>query len=455
MTSKTDRTKGQTTAPGHLEVPRRDPAGRAGGRRALGAALVAALAAGSVALGAPASFAARRPQSRESFTIKLGTVLPLTGSLSAYGPSLTRAADLAVGQVNSALAKDGIDVHVDLVGNLDSQTSAQAGVEAMQKLVTVDGVEVVIGAMSSTVTEAMALSVAKPDHVLLVSPTSSDPAIKRLADDHLLWTVYPTDDLQGRALAASVASSVGAHATVNVLAQDDAYGTGVMQEFVDTWKAGGGRIGVEEAFDPTAPSLDAVAQRVASGHPAAWVLVAYPSYFERLAPALVRTGTWSPAKTFATEDLENTSVLDKVGAQATQGLRGTAGSPPVGPSANAFKRYFLANADKTPFTGFEGTAFDAVVLSTLAAVKAHSANPLLIRDQMQSVSGPSGQRYSWQQLPAAFKAAAAGHPIAYQGAWGQIDWASNGTPNSATYVLWRYSSGKITTLRTFTYGPKQ
>lgn len=415
--------------------------------------LAVSLAVGAAGLAGAAS-ATARAQAAESFTLNVGTVLPLTGSLSAYGPSLTRAADLAIDQVNAALAKDGIAVTLNLVGNLDDGTEPQTGVQAATKLVTVDGANVIIGSMSSAVTERIALTVAVPDHVLLVSPTSSDPAIKHLADDHLLWTVYPTDDLQGHALATAVAGAVGAHATVNILAQDDAYGEGVLDEFSQSWKAGGGTIGVAEAFDPTAPSFGAVAQKYVSGKPAAYVLVAYPQYFTRLAPALVDTGVWSPAKTFATEDLEETSILDPISKKATEGLRGTAGSPPVGPSATAFEGYFKANADKDPFTGFEGTAFDAVVLSALAAVKAHSSNPLLIRNEMVSVSGPGGAPFSWQQLPQAFKAAASGKAIAYKGAWGEIDWASNGTPDAATYVLWKYENGTISTLRTFYYGPK-
>lgn len=393
--------------------------------------------------------------SAENLTLKVGIVMPLTGSLSSYGPSLTKAAQLAVNQLNSALPQAGLSgVKVQLVGTVDDQTSAQPGVEAAQKLVSSNGAQILIGSMSSSVTIAIANAVAKPNDVLVVSPTSSDPAIKKLNDNHLLWTVYPTDDLQGRALATAVAQSIGANATVNIVAQNDAYGTGVLQEFSQAWTAKGGKIGVSEAFDPKAPSLDAVASKVAAGNPAAYVVVAYPDAFSRLAPALVRTGKWSPTKSFATEDLEDTSVLGPVGAAATEGLRGTAASPPAGASADAFKAFYSSNAPGDKFTGFEGAAFDAVVLPTLAALEAHSSDPAKISTFMQSVSGPSGTPYTWQNLSAALKAAATGQPIQYQGAWGAVDWAADGTPNAATYQLWQYTGGKIQTLKTFTFGPK-
>jgi branched-chain amino acid transport system substrate-binding protein len=392
--------------------------------------------------------------SGENFTLKMGIVMPLTGSLSSYGPSLTKAAELAITQLKTALTQAGLSgVKIQLVGVNDDQTSAQPGVEAAQKLVSSNGAQIIIGSMSSSVTIAITNAVAKPNNVLVVSPTSSDPAIKKLADNHLLWTVYPTDDLQGRALATAVAQNVGATSTVNIVAQNDAYGTGVLQQFSQAWQAGGGKIGVSEAFDPKAPSLDAVASRVASGNPAAYVIVAYPDAYARLAPALVRTGTWSPTKSFATEDLEDTSVLGPIGTAATQGLRGTAASPPAGASADAFKSFFTTNAPGDKFTGFEGAAFDAVVLPTLAAIEAHSSDPTKIRNFMQSVSGPSGTAYTWQNLSAALKAASTGQPIQYQGAWGAVDWAPDGTPNAATYQLWEYSSGKIQTLKTFTFGP--
>lgn len=392
--------------------------------------------------------------SGENFTLKMGIVMPLTGSLSSYGPSLTKAAQLAVNQLNADLPQAGLTgVKVQLVGTQDDQTSAQPGVEAAQKLVSSNGAQIIIGSMSSSVTIAIANAVAKPNDVLVVSPTSSDPAIKKLNDNHLLWTVYPTDDLQGKALATAVAQNVGATSTVNIVAQNDAYGSGVLQEFSQAWTAGGGKIGVSEAFDPKAPSLDAVASKVAAGSPAAYVVVAYPDAYARLAPALVRTGSWSPTKSFATEDLEDTSVLGPIGSAATEGLRGTAASPPAGSSADAFKTFFATNAPGLKFTGFEGAAFDAVVLPTLAALEAHSSDPAKIRDHMQSVSGPAGTAYTWQDLTAALKAAIGGQPIQYQGAWGAVDWAPDGTPNAATYQLWQYTGGKIDKLKTFTFGP--
>ncbi|MDQ6772344.1 MAG: ABC transporter substrate-binding protein, partial [Candidatus Dormibacteraeota bacterium] len=126
------------------------------------------------------------------FTLKVGIVLPFTGDLATYGPSLDKSARMAVTMVNGALKKDGIDVNVQVVGSEDDQTTPAAGVEAATKLVKTQGAQVVVGSMSSGVTLAIAQSVAIPNNVVLVTPTSSDPALTTLkGKNQLVWRIYP------------------------------------------------------------------------------------------------------------------------------------------------------------------------------------------------------------------------------------------------------------------------
>ncbi|MDQ6774018.1 MAG: ABC transporter substrate-binding protein, partial [Candidatus Dormibacteraeota bacterium] len=236
---------------------------------------------------------------------------------------------------------------------------------------------------------------------------------------------------------------------------NDAFGTALAQEFEKDWRAGGGKVGQEVIYNTSQASFDADAQKLASGNPTAWMIADFPPTFAKMGPALVRTGQWAPAKTFMTEAMDNNDDLVQIGAPATDGLRGTAGSAPEGPSADAFQAAFKTANPGAKFTSFEGTSFDSVVLASLAAVKAGSGDPAKIKLQMRAVSGPSGDKLSWQQLPEAFKAAQQGKAISYQGAWGQMAFDQNGDPTGATYVLWQHQAGKTTNLKTFTFGQPQ
>ena len=66
------------------------------------------------------------------------------------------------------------------------------------------------------------------------------------------------------------------------------------------------------------------------------MIIDFPETFAKMGPALVRAGGWDPAKTFMTEAMRNTDALKEVGAQATDGLRGTAPTSEDAPARDAF-----------------------------------------------------------------------------------------------------------------------
>ena len=105
-----------------------------------------------------------------------------------------------------------------------------------------------------------------------------------------------------------------------------------------------------------------------------------------------------------------------------------------------------------PYTGFEGTAFDAAMTAFLAAVRTCSASPAKMKAAMRAVSGPPGLKVTFQNLAAGVKAAAAGRDVNYEGAFSPVDFDKNGDIGSAVYEIWRYDgAGKIVTLRTITF----
>ncbi|MBV9278681.1 MAG: ABC transporter substrate-binding protein, partial [Chloroflexi bacterium] len=284
----------------------------------------------------------RVPGAPRPFTLRVGLVFPFTGDLSTYGPSLDKSALLAVKVINSALKKDHISwASIRVVGSEDDQTTPAAGVEAAKKLVNINHAQVIIGSMASSVTLAIVESVALPNNVIVITPTSSDPSLTLLKNEnHLVWRVYPSDTLQGAALAEAMGRAFGKHATINVGARNDAFGTALAAIFEKNWKAGGGKIGKVVIYNPAETSFDSDAQKLASGNPNGWLIADFPPTFAKMGPALVRAGGWSPAKTYMTEAMDNNDSLNQIGAPATDGLRGTAASAPKGPNAQALETLF-------------------------------------------------------------------------------------------------------------------
>jgi branched-chain amino acid transport system substrate-binding protein len=392
-----------------------------------------------------------------SFTLRIGDVLPFTGGLAAYGGNMDKAVKLAVSLQNTALKKAGLSkrIKVVVVDSQDGQTQAAASVEAAKKEVG-EHVNVIIGEMASGATIPMAQSVTIPNHIVLISPTASAPQLVQLkGGTGWVWRAYPSDNLQGKVLAQAALQKFGKGATVNVGARNDAFGTALQQLFVAEWKKLGGNVGVNISWNPDQATFDTEAGQLVSGNPAGWVIIDFPQTFVKFAPALVRTGKWDATKTLMTEALKDGPTLDGIG-QPVLGLSGTAASAAGGPAGNAFHTLWNNRVKGAqPYTGFEGTAFDAANVAFLAALRGCSASPAKLKNNLVAVSGPPGAKVTFQQMGKAISLLLAHKEINYEGAFSPVDFDPDGDISSAVYEVWRYDgSSKFTTVKTFTFTGK-
>ena len=428
--------------------------GKANGRTTMLALAVAAVSAlAAMAFTTTGSAAPATPTKRAcNFQLRIGDVLPFTGDLAAYGANLDRAVKEAVKLQNAALEKAGLTgASVTLVGSEDGQTQASASVEAATKLIKVNKANVIIGEMASGATIPMAQSVTIPNNVLTISPTSSAPQITDLKDKGLVFRAYPSDALQSKVLAGASLTKFGKGAKINVGARNDAFGKALQALFVSEWKRLGGSVGAVVSWNPEQANFDTDAAKLVDGNPDGWVIIDFPDTFEKFAPSLVRSGKWSPTKTLGIEALRNAETLDKIG-DPVKGLSGSAGSAAGGPAGKAFAAYWKRNVKGAkPWTGFEGTSFDAAMTAFLAAVRTCSSSPAKLKTAMR-VSGPPGLKVTFQNLATGVKAAAAGRDVNYEGAFSPVDFDKHGDIGSAVYEIWRYDgAGKIVSLRTITF----
>src|ERR671919_368508 len=238
-------------------------------------------------------------QEEPSFTLKYGVLAVLTGDPASSGQAWNEAAKLGINQITQAMDRLALKgVTVELTDSQDSQGSPQPGVEAAQKLVNIDGVDVIIGDFYSSVTSAVATAVAMPNQVLMFTGGTS-PALTKLntGTPALLWQPVPADDVQGRVLARIIAEELGADAKINVAARNDAYGTALAAVFEEAWTEGGGTI-------------------------------------QKLALPLNRTGAWDPARSFGSDTLNDCSHR---GAQNWPGMKATRANASAGESFPAFR----------------------------------------------------------------------------------------------------------------------
>jgi ABC-type branched-subunit amino acid transport system substrate-binding protein len=380
----------------------------------------------------------------KTLNLTIGDLVPLTGDLADFGPPGRKAADLAVDQIQAAVKEVGADHTVKIVHE-DDQTDAQAGVQAARKLVDAENSTCIAGSWASSVSIPVARSVAIRENVLQISPASTSDEISPLEDDGLMNRTSPPDRFQGPALSDAMEDALGGAQgkTVNIGARNDAYGTGLSDTFSKAWQAKGGRIGERVVYDPEQPSYNSEASQIASGNPDAWVIIDFPETYQKVGPALVRAGDWDPKKTFITDGLASSDLPKNAGREATEGMRGTApGSPETGSASEAFDKLYTAAPGPDRQT-FDAQNFDAVILCYLAAVAAGSTDGADMAGELQDISGPGGDKYTFEQLPDAIRALQDGNDIDYEGAAGPLNLNDDGDPTAGVYDLYRYRNGEI------------
>jgi ABC-type branched-subunit amino acid transport system substrate-binding protein len=382
----------------------------------------------------------------ETLDLTIGDSVPLSGDLADFGPPGEKAADVADGVIQDAISEAGLDhtvtlVHEDNCGGAD-QTCA---VQAARKMVESDGASCITGAWASADTIPTAESVAIPEQVVLISPASTSDEITGLEDDGLVSRTSPPDSFQGPTLSEFLVEKAlgkAEGATVNVGARNDAYGTGLADTFSAAWEAAGGQIGEEVVYDVKLPNYDTEAEQLVSGNPDGLVIVDFPETYNKVGPALVRAG-FDPKTTFVTDGLISGDLAESAGADAVNGLRGTAPGVPDGdPSEEAFDAlYAEAEPADVERQTFDAQNFDAVMLCYLAAVAAGSTEGADMAEHVVDISAPPGDAYTFEQLPEAIEALENGDDIDYQGASGPIDMDENGDATAGVYDIYEFTDG--------------
>jgi branched-chain amino acid transport system substrate-binding protein len=378
--------------------------------------------------------------------LTIGDSVPLSGALADYGPPGDKAAKVALDQINKAIDEAGADHTVKMVTEDNcGGDDPQCAVQAARKMVDSDNASCIAGAWASSDTIPTAESVTIPDGVMLISPASTGDEITGLDDDGLVNRTAPPDSFQGPTLSKYLVQKAlkGAQGkTINIGDRNDAYGTGLADTFSAAWEDAGGTIGERVDYDVKLPNYDSEAEQIVSGNPDGIVIIDFPETYNKVGPALVRAG-FDPKQGFVTDGLISSDLAESAGADAVNGLRGTAPGVPDGdPSEEAFnKLYEAADPKNVDRQTFDAQNFDAVMLCYLSAVAAGSTDGQDMADQVRDISAPPGDKFTFQQLPEAIKALEDGDDIDYQGASGPIDMNDAGDATGGVYDLYEFKNG--------------
>ncbi len=341
--------------------------------------------------------------------VKIGVVLGFTGPLESITPAMGAGAELAMAEVTESGALLGGATVTSVRGD-STCIDAGAATAAAERLVTSDAVNAIMGADCSGVTGAILQNVARPNGVVMISPSATSPGLSTAEDDGLFFRTAPSDARQG-VIITEILQDRGVSSVALTYTNND-YGKGLADAFQAAFEAAGGTVTISAAHEDGKADYSAEVGALAS---AGGEVLVVAGYVDQGGSGIIRSSLDSGAfDTFYLPDGMVGAVLnDNFGAE----LNGSFGAYPGTDNAGAGMFVELAAA-----AGFDGTSafapesYDAAALIMLAMQAANSKNSAYFKEHVFHVANAPGIEIMPGELGKALELIAAGEDIDYVGA---------------------------------------
>ncbi|TKX33165.1 ABC transporter substrate-binding protein [Campylobacter aviculae] len=267
-------------------------------------------------------------------TINLGVILPLTGSVAAYGQDVFNGIELA-NKLNSKL--DNGDI-VKLVV-IDTKGDKLEVASSINRLITQDKVLGIIGE-TTTPNTIQAISIIENKKIPLVAPVASGD--KLLDGKKYASRVCFNDSFQGDKFASYVTKELNLKNAVVIIDQSNVYSLGLAKAFEKSLKANGGKVLKKLVINSGDKDFRAVVSQLKSLNPD---FVYMPIYHPEAALIARQAKQLGFDKLLTAGDGVNNKTFIELGSSAVNGVIFTDSFDSSNPSTNRGKK-FIAEYEK-------------------------------------------------------------------------------------------------------------
>ncbi|MBA3910322.1 MAG: branched-chain amino acid ABC transporter substrate-binding protein [Rhodobacter sp.] len=350
--------------------------------------------------------------------VKLGIFIGFTGPIESLTGPMAAAADLAMKEASDSGKFMGGSTVVGVRADSTCAVDTAAGTAAAERLITAEGIKGMIGGDCSGITGAVLQNVARPNGMVMISPSATSPALTTAEDDGLFFRTAPSDAREGEVMA-EILMEKGVKSIALTYTNND-YGKGLAEAIASAFTAKGGVITINAAHEDGKADYAAEVAALAS---AGGDLLVVAGYLDQGGKGIIQASLDSGA--FSQFGLPGGMVGDSLPVAIGPALDGSYGQVAQSDSAGAA---ILTEMGKTAATPFDATSpysmesYDAAALLILAMQAANSTDPKVYKDKVLEVAnGPadgSGVKILPGEIGKALELLAAGTAIDYDGASG-------------------------------------
>ncbi len=367
------------------------------------------------------------PAAKGDGVLKIGTLLPQTGSLAFLGPPEFAGVDLALKDINDAGGVNGKPV--EKTDSDSGDTSTDTASQSVDRLLSND-VDAVVGAASSSVSLSVIDKIVGAG-VLQISPANTSDELTKYDDKGLYFRTAPPDVLQGRVLGDLILAD--GNSTVGILALQDSYGTGLADSTTQSITDGGGEVVETVVYDPKAASFSTEVGKIKAADPEAIAVIAFDET-KKIIPELVKQGIGPDTKKIYFVD-GNLAGYDKDFPKGT--LEGVKGTLPGVAATDEFKARLTDLKPELTEFAYAPESYDATILVALAATASGDDSGESIASAMQDVSTGGTKCTSYQEC---VDLLGNDEDIDYDGVSRPVEFNDAGDPSEATIGIYQYGA---------------
>ncbi len=370
--------------------------------------------------------------------VKLGIIFGFTGPIESLTQPMAAAAELAMKEATDS----GIFLGGSTVSSVRGDSTcidSAAAVSAAERLVTSDKVNAIVGGDCSGVTGAILQNVARPNGIVMISPSATSPALSTAEDDGLFFRTSPSDARQGQIMTEILMEQGITKVPVTYTNSD--YGKGLAEAFEAAFTAAGGTVTLNAAHEDGKADYSAEVGALAAAGGDRLVIA---GYIDQGGGGVLRAALDAGAfDSFHFPDgMISVNLEDNFGSE----IDGSTGQHPGTDSPGA-----AAVADMGKANGFDGTSpfapesYDAAALLILAMQAAGSSASADLKDKVMEVANAPGEKIYPGDLAKALKILADGGDVDYVGG-SAVELIGPGE-SAGNYRQIEISGGKIATVR--------
>ncbi|MCL2834360.1 MAG: ABC transporter substrate-binding protein [Treponema sp.] len=315
--------------------------------------------------------------SQDTNTVSIGAIFPLSGGVAYYGNESRDGALLAMEQINAAGGLLGKKL---ALLSEDDEGNAEKCVNAFTKLTTRDKVGIVLGSSTSGPTTA-ASSLAQASKVVLISPSATAMDVTKAGD--FIFRACFIDPFQGVVGADFAYDTLNARRAAVLYDAGADYNTGLADAFKTQFKALGGQLVADEAYQTNDVDFNAQITRIRAANPD---VVYLPNYYndvtlqakqlraQGINCALVGGDGWD-------------SLIDNAGDEVLNGFWSSGfAADTTDPKGVAFVQAYQARFNR-PASQFAALGYDTMMLVIDSIKAANSFDPSAVKTAMAKING--------------------------------------------------------------------